>query len=44
MAPFRADPRFMELAERIGLLDYWRIGDNEPDFCATERAPVCGLL
>ncbi|MGD9966272.1 MAG: adenylate/guanylate cyclase domain-containing protein [Hyphomonadaceae bacterium] len=44
MAPFRADPRFIELARRIGLLDYWRLDGNEPDFCETESAPVCGLI
>jgi TolB-like protein len=44
LAPFRADPRFVELAQRIGLLDYWRVNGNEPDFCATEPAPVCDLL
>ncbi|MGD9978958.1 MAG: adenylate/guanylate cyclase domain-containing protein [Hyphomonadaceae bacterium] len=44
MAPFRADARFAPLAERLGLLDYWRVDGNEPDFCATEPAPVCDML
>ncbi|HWH46784.1 MAG TPA: hypothetical protein VN664_03200, partial [Burkholderiales bacterium] len=42
-APMRADPRFIALAERIGLLDYWR-GGHPPDFCETERVPVCEAL
>ena len=29
---FRRDPRFIELADRLGLLDYWRAG-NWPDLC-----------
>lgn len=43
MAPFRGDPRFTELAKRIGLFDHWRSG-HMPDFCVTERAPVCADL
>jgi hypothetical protein len=43
-APMRADPRFAGLAERLGLLEYWRESGSAPDFCATERAPVCAGL
>jgi hypothetical protein len=43
MAPVRADRRFIELARRTGLLAYWKSG-RPPDFCATERVPVCALL
>jgi TolB-like protein/DNA-binding winged helix-turn-helix (wHTH) protein/tetratricopeptide (TPR) repeat protein len=42
-APLRADPRFIGVAERIGLLEYWH-EVRPPDFCATERAPVCERL
>jgi hypothetical protein len=43
LAPARADPRFIELARRTALLPYWRSG-HAPDFCQTERVPVCALL
>jgi hypothetical protein len=43
MAPFRDDPRFIDIARRTGLLAYWRSG-HPPDFCAYERAPVCAHL
>lgn len=33
-APMRRDPRFLELAGRIGLLDYWRKTGKWPDFCS----------
>jgi TolB-like protein/tetratricopeptide (TPR) repeat protein len=33
-AALRRDPRFMALAARIGLVDYWRASDHWPDFCA----------
>ena len=42
-APMRADTRFIALVERIRLLDYWRAG-HPPDFCETERVPVCEAL
>jgi DNA-binding winged helix-turn-helix (wHTH) protein/TolB-like protein len=38
-APLRADPRFMQLAARIGLVDYWRSSGHWPDFCGDPRLP-----
>jgi tetratricopeptide (TPR) repeat protein len=35
LAGFRRDPRFMALAKRIGLTDYWRSSGKWPDFCNT---------
>jgi hypothetical protein len=43
LAPMRADPRFIALAERVRLLNYWRAG-RPPDFCGTEHVPVCELI
>ena len=44
LAPMRRDPRFLGLAERTGLLAYWRSG-RLPDFCRPPRAePVCKRL
>jgi DNA-binding winged helix-turn-helix (wHTH) protein/TolB-like protein len=43
LAPMRADPRFIALAERIRLLDYWR-AVQPPDFCETEQVPVCQAI
>ena len=39
LAKFRADPRFMILAARAGLADYWRSSGNWPDFCADPGLP-----
>ncbi|HUL64632.1 MAG TPA: toll/interleukin-1 receptor domain-containing protein [Burkholderiaceae bacterium] len=39
MRNVRADPRFMPLAARIGLVDYWLDTDQWPDFCTTEKLP-----
>lgn len=36
---FRADPRFMVLAARLGLSDYWRQSGIWPDFCADPELP-----
>jgi tetratricopeptide (TPR) repeat protein len=35
----RHDPRFMPLALRIGLVDYWLNTDRWPDFCADPDLP-----
>ena len=32
MAPLRADPRFAQLMQRIGLEDYWRQTGSRPDY------------
>ena len=42
-APMRKDPRFISLAERTGLLRYWRSG-RPPDFCRDNPEPVCRQL
>src|SRR5262249_33982576 len=45
LAPLRADPRFVSIAARLGLLDYWRTSGHAPDFCATEGSdPICIAL
>lgn len=36
-ASIRADPRFMGVAARLGLVRYWRQTGNWPDFCTTEK-------
>ena len=36
-AGIRADPRFMQVAARVGLVQYWRSSGNWPDFCSAER-------
>lgn len=42
-AALRTDPRFLELAERVGLLRYWR-RNGLPDFCTKMREPVCSKI
>lgn len=42
-APMRRDPRYMALAERVGLLEYWRSG-RPPDFCRKNPEPICAQL
>lgn len=37
--PLRRDPRFMKLAARFGLVDYWRATGNWADFCNDPRLP-----
>ncbi|WP_372786417.1 TIR domain-containing protein [Phenylobacterium sp.] len=39
MAPMRRDPRFMQFATRIGLVDYWRKTGKWPDFCRDPALP-----
>jgi TolB-like protein len=39
----RTDPRFLDLARKLGLLDYWRSG-RLPDFCTREHEPVCAAI
>ena len=39
-APLRRDPRFLPVAARVGLLEYWRTV-RLPDFCTIEHEPVC---
>jgi tetratricopeptide (TPR) repeat protein len=38
-APLRNDPRFMGLAERFRLVDYWRRTGRWPDFCQQPGLP-----
>jgi tetratricopeptide (TPR) repeat protein len=38
-AGVRADPRFMQIAARLGLVRYWRETGYWPDFCTSERLP-----
>ena len=42
-APMRRDPRYLQLAQRVGLLDYWR-GGRTPDFCRKQPEPICSQL
>jgi TolB-like protein len=38
-APMRRDPRFIQLAARYKLIDYWRSSGKWPDFCADPALP-----
>lgn len=40
----RADPRFLPLVEKVGLMDFWRTTRSQPDVCETEAAPFCLAL
>jgi len=42
-APLRRDGRYLALAERTGLLAYWRSG-RPPDFCRNNPEPICAQL
>lgn len=39
MAGVRRDPRFMRVAKRIGLVDYWESSGRWPDFCSESGLP-----
>jgi tetratricopeptide (TPR) repeat protein len=39
LAPLRADPRFMALANRFRLVDYWQHSGHWPDFCSQPGLP-----
>ena len=39
MAGFRADPRFIALTAKLGLLNYWEHSNRWPDFCTAVDAP-----
>ena len=40
----RADPRFLPLVEKLGLMDYWRATKTQSDACETEDVPFCREL
>lgn len=45
MKAFRRDARFMPLAARLGLVDYWRKTGHWPDFCSEPDLPYdCALV
>ena len=35
----RRDPRFMPLAEKLGVVDFWRSSGKWPDFCEAPDLP-----
>jgi hypothetical protein len=35
----RADPRFLPLVEKQGLMEYWRATESQPDASETEDVP-----
>ena len=39
MTPILRDPRFIELAQRLGLLAFWRSSGAWPDFCRDPQLP-----
>jgi tetratricopeptide (TPR) repeat protein len=39
----RTDPRFLQLADKLGLLAYWR-SSRLPDFCIKDHEPVCAAI
>jgi len=40
----RADPRFLPLVKKLGLMEYWRATKSQPDTCETEDVPFCREL
>lgn len=41
MRPFQLDPRFMTLADRLGLVAYWQSSQQWPDFCWSKDILYC---
>jgi hypothetical protein len=39
MDALRRDPRFMQMAAKIGLAKYWRESGHWPDFCSDRTLP-----
>ena len=39
VTPIRRDPRFMRLAKRLGLVNYWQKSGEWPDFCSDSDLP-----
>ena len=39
LKPFRQEARFMQVAHRFGLADYWRKTGKWPDFCFEPDLP-----
>lgn len=39
----RADPRFLEIAGKLGLIAYWR-ATRLPDFCTAGHEPECAKI
>jgi tetratricopeptide (TPR) repeat protein len=39
----RTDPRFLQLADALGLLAYWH-SSRLPDFCTKDHEPVCARI
>ncbi len=39
MRPIYSDPRFIRVAQRLGLLDYWQKSGRWPDFCSEPKLP-----
>ena len=39
----RSDARFVDLAQKLGLLSYWR-STRLPDFCTKAHEPICGRI
>lgn len=42
-APLRRHPKFLSIAARVGLLQYWRTG-RLPDFCKATAEPICSSI
>jgi DNA-binding winged helix-turn-helix (wHTH) protein/TolB-like protein len=43
-AAIRADLRFFGLTQKLHLMSYWKATHSRPDYCDTERVPVCAAL